>query len=586
MVSDSRLSESGSVGEDDPMPDPMFDGTVLDPDRCYLASQSRDERFDGWFYVAVRTTGIYCRPSCPAITPKRSNVEFHRTAAAAQQHGFRACKRCRPDAAPGSPEWNVRSDVVARAMRLIGDGVVDRDGVAGLATRLGYSERHLNRVLTSELGAGPLSLARAQRAQTARILIETTDLSMTDIAFAAGFGSIRQFNDTVREVYASSPTELRRRTTRRHNTAGGVSVRLPVRRPFAGATLLAFIGGHAVPGVESWDGRRYARSLALPNGHGTVDITLDDAGDVRAEFRLTDWRDLAPAVGRVRRLLDLDADPVAIDEVLGADPVLRMQIAQTPGLRIPGGVDPYEVLARTIIGQQVSVAGARTVTGRIVTAVGESLAIEHDVLTHVFPSMERLAGASSDQFPIPVARKRTLHSVATAVVDGSLVIDHGDDRRAVVDELRTFKGIGPWTAETVAMRGLGDPDVFLAHDLVVRRALDANELDASVAERWRPWRTYAMHHLWATIWTPPTSTTQSDQAASRHPHQSASVRITRVRITHRRVRITRVQHHVRIASPHRPHRQSASGQSASGQSASGQSASGRPTQPEFQEAHP
>ncbi|TDT17894.1 DNA-3-methyladenine glycosylase II [Ilumatobacter fluminis] len=482
----------------------MFDGTVLDPDRCYLASQSRDERFDGWFYVAVRTTGIYCRPSCPAITPKRANVEFHRTAAAAQQLGFRACKRCRPDAAPGSPEWNVRGDVVARAMRLIGDGVVDRDGVAGLADRLGYSERHLNRLLTSELGAGPLSLARAQRAQTARTLIETTDLSMTDVAFAAGFGSIRQFNDTVREVYASSPTELRSRTRHRSGTAGGVSVRLPVRRPFAGGTLLAFVGGHAVPGVEAWDGERYARSLALPNGHGTVDITLDHVGDVRAEFRLTDWRDLAPAVGRVRRLLDLDADPVAIDEILGADPILRPQIERNPGLRVPGGVDPYEVLARTIIGQQVSVAGARTVTGRIVAAIGEPLAVEHDVLTHVFPTMDRLAAAPPDALPIPMARKRTLRSVAEAVADGDLVIDHGDDRRAVVDELCSYTGIGPWTAETVAMRGLGDPDVFLPGDLVVRRALEANGLDVAAADRWRPWRTYAMHHLWATVWTPPT----------------------------------------------------------------------------------
>ena len=487
----------------------MFDGTVLDPDRCYLASQSRDERFDGWFYVAVRTTGIYCRPSCPAITPKRANVEFHRTAAAAQQLGFRACKRCRPDAAPGSPEWNVRGDVVARAMRLIGDGVVDRDGVAGLAARLGYSERHLNRLLTTELGAGPLSLARAQRAQTARTLIETTDLSMTDVAFAAGFGSIRQFNDTVREVYAASPTELRSRTRRPSATAGGVTVRLPVRRPFAGPALLAFVGGHAVPGVEWWDGEGYARSLGLPNGHGTVDISFDDAGDIRAEFRLTDWRDLAPAVGRVRRLLDLDADPVAIDEVLGTDPVLGPQIDRTPGLRVPGGVDPYEVLARTIIGQQVSVAGARTVTGRIVQAIGEPLTIEHASLTHVFPTMERLAAAAPELLPIPVARKRSLQSIAGAVAAGELTIDHGDDRRAVVAELSGYPGIGPWTAETVAMRGLGDPDVFLPGDLVVRRALEVNGLDAHAAERWRPWRTYAMHHLWATVWTPPTPTTRT-----------------------------------------------------------------------------
>jgi AraC family transcriptional regulator of adaptative response / DNA-3-methyladenine glycosylase II len=477
----------------------MSDAVLLDADRCYRAAQSRDARFDGWFYIAVRTTGIYCRPSCPAITPKRTNVEFHRTAAAAQQLGFRACKRCRPDAAPGSPEWNMRGDVVARAMRLIGDGVVDRDGVAGLARRLGYSERHLNRLLTDELGAGPLSLARAQRAQTARTLIETTDLSMTDVAFAAGFGSVRQFNDTVREVYATAPSELRRRSRPAGTTAGGVSVRLPARRPFAGADLFAFVAAHAVPGIEHWDGTCYSRSLSLPRGHGTVDLTHDDGG-VAASFRLADWRDLAPAVGRVRRLLDLDADPVAIDTALVDDPVVGPQVRLVPGKRVAGSVDADETLARIIIGQQVSVAGARTVTGRIVASVGDLLAVEHPTLTHVFPSMERLAAAPPETLPIPVARKQALQGVAAAIAAGELQIDHGDDRRGAVDELCRYRGIGPWTAELFAMRGLGDPDVFVASDLVIRRALDAAGLDAAAADRWRPWRSYAMHHLWATVW--------------------------------------------------------------------------------------
>ena len=260
---------------------------TLDPDRCYRAAQSRDARFDGWFYVAVRTTGIYCRPSCPAVTPKRSNVDFYRSAAAAQQRGFRACKRCRPDASPGSPEWDVRGDLVGRAMRLIADGVVDREGVTGLSRRLGYSVRHLNRILTDELGAGPLALARAQRAQTARTLIETTELGMTDIAYAAGFGSVRQFNDTVREVYAAAPSDLRQRTQRGVPAidAGTVSVRLPARRPFAGRQLLDFLGERAVPGVERYDGTTYARTLALPHGHGTVALTDTadhvDAGDGR-----------------------------------------------------------------------------------------------------------------------------------------------------------------------------------------------------------------------------------------------------------------------------------------------------------------
>jgi len=449
----------------------------------------------------VRTTGIYCRPSCPAVTPKRSNVEFHRSAAAAQQLGFRACKRCRPDAAPGSPEWDVRGDLVGRAMRLIADGLVDREGVAGLSEHLGYSSRHLNRLLTDELGAGPLALARAQRAQTARILIETTDLSMTDIAFAAGFGSVRQFNDTVREVFATAPSELRQRTSNTGHAGtdpGAVSVRLAVRGPFAGRQLFEHLGARAVPGVELWDGKTYHRALDLPNGHGTV-VAHPTDDHVQATFRLTDWRDLAPAVGRMRRVLDLDADPVAIDEQLGADPALAPLIAAAPGLRAAGSVDPYETLVRAIVGQQVSVAGARTVTGRVAEAIAEPLTIEHPGLTHVFPSMQRLAAADPGVFPMPTARAATLQRVGEAVVSGQLVLDAGVDRQAVIEQLVARKGIGPWTAQYVVMRGLGDPDVFLDTDLGVRHALTALDLSPDVAERWRPWRTYAMHHLWATL---------------------------------------------------------------------------------------
>jgi AraC family transcriptional regulator of adaptative response / DNA-3-methyladenine glycosylase II len=473
---------------------------ALDADRCYRAAQSRDARFDGWFYIAVRTTGIYCRPSCPAVTPKRQNVEFHRSAAAAQQLGFRACKRCRPDASPGSPEWDLRGDLVARAMRLIADGLVDREGVAGLSERLGYSSRHLNRLLTDELGAGPLALARAQRAQTARILIETTDLSMTDIAFAAGFGSVRQFNDTVRDVFATAPSDLRRRSKKGSTGAdtGAVSVRLAVRGPFAGPQLFDHVGARAVPGVELWDGDSYQRALDLPNGHGTV-VAHPADDHVRATFRLTDWRDLAPAVGRMRRLLDLDADPVAIDDHLGTDPQLAALVATTPGLRAAGSVDPYETLVRAIVGQQVSVAGARTVTGRIAEAIADPLTIDHSGLTHVFPSMQRLAHAGPEVFPMPTARAATLQRVGTAVVDGDLVLDTGVDRAQVIEQLVAIKGIGPWTAQYVVMRGLGDPDVFLDTDLGVRHALTALDLEPDAAERWRPWRTYAMHHLWATL---------------------------------------------------------------------------------------
>ncbi len=478
----------------------MFDSQVLDPDRCYRAAQSRDSRFDGWFYIAVRTTGIYCRPSCPAVTPKRGNVDFYRSAAAAQQRGFRACKRCRPDASPGSPEWDVRGDLVARAMRLIADGVVDREGVTGLSNRLGYSVRHLNRLLTDELGAGPLALARAQRAQTARILIETSQLGMTDIAFAAGFGSVRQFNDTVREVYATSPSDLRQRANRGTGTSepGTVSVRLPARVPFAGEQLLSFLGARAVAGVEHWDGTTYCRTLGLP--HGSATVALNAAGDhVAATFRLGDWRDLAPAVGRLRRLLDLDSDPQTIDAALAAEAALAPLVAGTPGLRVAGSVDPTETLLRAIVGQQVSVAGARTVLARIAVAVGTPLDAQHPLLTRVFPSVEQLAAADRTTFPMPGARADTIGRVAQSIVDGQVRLDDGIDRGAIVEQLVAVRGIGPWTAKYVVMRGLGDPDVFLETDLGVRHALAKLGLDATASEAWRPWRTYARHHLWATL---------------------------------------------------------------------------------------
>jgi AraC family transcriptional regulator, regulatory protein of adaptative response / DNA-3-methyladenine glycosylase II len=470
----------------------------LDEERCYRAAASRDSRFDGWFYLAVRTTGIYCRPSCPAITPKRRNVEFYRSAAAAQQRGFRACKRCRPDAAPGSPEWNVRADVVARAMRLIADGIVDREGVRGLATRLGYSSRHLTRLLDHELGAGPLALARAQRAQTARILVETTDMSMTDVAFAAGFGSIRQFNDTVRAVFAASPSELRELAGRsvRYAGAGSVSVRLPTRQPFAGSAVFEFLGRRAVPGVEHWDGERFRRALALPHGHGVAVLETRDS-HVQAELRLVDWRDLAPAVQRIRRLLDLDADPVAIDAVLGADQALATSVAATPGRRAPGSVDPAETAVRAVIGQQVSVAGARTVTGRVVAAAGIELRVPDDELTYVFPDPAAIAGLSPDALPMPASRRSTLTALATALTSGALVLDTGADRRGVVERLLELPGVGPWTAGYIVMRGLGDPDVFLDSDLGVRHALARAGLSPAAAERWRPWRSYALHHLWS-----------------------------------------------------------------------------------------
>jgi len=501
-----------------------MDHPGLDHDACYRAVQSKDARFDGYFVTAVRTTGIYCRPSCPALTPKRHNVEFFPTAAAAHDRGFRACKRCRPDASPGSPEWDTRGDAVARAMRLIADGVVDRDGVAGLARRLSYSERHLNRLVTDELGAGPLSIARAQRAQGARVLIETTAMSFTDIAFAAGFGSVRQFNDTVRAVFASTPSELRSRrkvgadATRDTSGAPSVTVELAARQPFDLAPVLAFLGRRTIPGVEQVDGTgTYRRALELPHGHGVVavdpvPIAASGRVAVRAELRLADWRDVAPAVRRVRRLLDLDADPVAVDAALGAT-ALAPLVAAHPGRRVPGSVEPFETAVRAIVGQQVSVAGARTIAGRIAAACGEPLdpALADEHLTRVFPTADAIAGLDPALLPMPARRKATLAELGRRVALGKVPLDIGADRDEARAALLEIPGIGPWTADYVRLRGFGDPDVFLPGDLGAVHGLAALGLDATASEAWRPWRSYALHHVWAA--TEPQATMNKETPA-------------------------------------------------------------------------
>ncbi|MDW5326293.1 DNA-3-methyladenine glycosylase 2 family protein [Plantactinospora sp. KLBMP9567] len=538
----------------------------LDFERCYRAVDSRDQRFDGWFYTGVTTTGIYCRPSCPATTPKRRNVRFYPSAAAAQRAGLRACRRCRPDAAPGSPEWNVRADLVGRAMRLIADGVVDREGVPGLAGRLGYTDRHLHRMLVAEVGAGPLALARAQRAQTARILVETTDLGLAEIAFAAGFGSVRQFNDTIREVYAVAPSQLRdaarrsagtdsRRASRTvgggdsgptasavpggsNGTPGTIALRLAYRAPLHADALLDFLALRAVPGIEEVEAGSYRRGLRLP--HGPAEIAMTPMpGYVAATLRLADVRDLAPAVARCRRLFDLDADPEAVDGVLGADPVFAETVAKEPGIRVPRAVDGFEMAVRAIVGQQVSVAGARTVLARLAAAVDtdapaalardaasalrddrlgrtEAAAVPTDPAVkpagsaetagpaglRAFPTAEEVLALPDSAFGMPAARRATIRALAEAAAAGDLDLDPGADRAELVDRLTALPGIGAWTAGYVAMRAIGDPDVFLPTDLGVRRGAaalglpdDPKSLDA-YAGRWRPWRSYAVIRLW------------------------------------------------------------------------------------------
>lgn len=481
---------------------------ILDDEQCYRAAQSRDSRFDGCFFTAVKTTGIYCRPSCPAMTPKRRNVEFFVTAAAAQQHGYRACKRCRPDASPGSPEWNVRADVVGRAMRLIADGLVDREGVPGLAARLNYSERQINRLLTAELGAGPLALARAQRAQTARTLIETTTMPITQVAFAAGFASVRQFNDTIREVFAAAPTELRGK--RLTAPAGStLSLRLPYRAPFHGESIFGFLGDRAVPGIETWDGVTYRRSLRLSHGNGVISISptpaATSANAVLCTLHLDNVADAQTAVQRCRRMLDLDADPDTVESHFAADDVLAPLVVKRPGLRSPGHPDGVELLTRAVLGQQVSVKGARTLAARLVAKVGEPLSTPVEGVTHAFPSAEAIAASSPSDFAMPTSRARALISAAEQLASGRIVIDAGSDREELTRQLEALPGIGPWTAQYVALRALGDPDVFLPTDLGVRRALANVGADSSpqaaarLAESWRPWRSYALHHLWATL---------------------------------------------------------------------------------------
>ncbi|WP_137994998.1 bifunctional transcriptional activator/DNA repair enzyme AdaA [Streptomyces vilmorinianum] len=442
----------------------------MDEDTRYQAVSSRDARFDGEFFFAVETTGIYCRPSCPAVTPKRKNVTFFPTAAAAQAHGFRACRRCRPDAVPGSAEWNVRADVVGRAMRLIGDGVVDREGVPGLAGRLGYSARQVQRQLTAELGAGPVALARAQRAHTARLLLQTTGLPVTEIAFASGFASVRQFNDTIRRIYARTPSELRTESGTgagpRTARAAGVPLRLAHRGPYAAREVFDLLAAEALPHVEEVLGtpgaRTYRRTLRLPYGTGIVSVDERAPGPwLEARIHLTDLRDLTTAVQRLRRLLDLDADPYAVAERLGADPGLAERIAARPGVRSPGAADPEEFAVRTVAGPEEA--------ARLVLSHGTPLDSACGTLTHLFPEPAALTGH-------PVAGP-----LAAALATGAVRLDPGADRDEAERALRAVPGVGAAHAAVIRMRALGDPDV-------------APE-GAPDTEAWRPWRSYALRYL-------------------------------------------------------------------------------------------
>ncbi len=504
----------------------MVAGMLHDSERLWQAVASEDPRFDGWVYCGVTTTGIYCRPSCPARTPKREHVRFFASAAAAQAAGFRACKRCRPDAAPGSPEWDRRADVVGRAMALIVDGVVDREGVAGLAGRLGYSERHLQRQLSGVLGAGPLELARAQRAQTARLMLETTDAPITDVAFAAGFQSARQFNATVQQVFATTPSALRSRAHRegRPQDSGMIVLRLPYRPPIDADGLLAYLARRAVPGVEEALAGAHRRSLRLPHGAGVVELRPLD-GHVQASYLLDDLRDLAAAMQRTRRLLDLDSDPSTVVKALGEDELLGAIVRAAPGRRVPGTTDGDEMAMRAVLGQQISLSGAATLAGRLVDAHGDRLRRPLGAVTHLFPSPATLAADGLDAVSLPGGRQRALMALAAVLAAGELTLDAGAERVATRRKLLALPGVGPWTAEYVAMRALRDPDAFLPTDLGIRRALERLGCDGrpGAAERcsarWRPYRAYAMAHLWAQLGP---ADTAASEGVSRVPARLAA----------------------------------------------------------------
>ncbi|MDJ1371245.1 DNA-3-methyladenine glycosylase 2 family protein [Gulosibacter molinativorax] len=506
-------------------------------DERYRAVEARDRRFDGQFIMAVRSTGIYCRPSCPARTPKRANVTFYPTSAAAHEAGFRACKRCLPEAAPGSPEWDTRRDVVGRAMRLIADGIVEREGVDALAGRLGYSSRHLTRVLSAELGAGPLALARSQRAQTARMLLTGTSLGVSEVAFSAGFGSIRQCNDTIREVFGMTPSELRSRSrgvgstpasgpaqAAAHSPAAALSptptvidLVLPARAPLDIRGVFRWMAERAVAGMERATEASFARTLALPSGPASFEVREDAAspGRVRLRARVTELADLGMLVARIRRLFDLDADPLAIDAALAQHPEIAPLVAGTPGIRVPGAADPHEMLIRAMIGQQVSVASARTALTRLVDALGEriesperespqreSAGGSEDATDRLFPTMATIAARGHEVLRGPGARIRAITETAGALADGSLtltVADDGDEQRAA---LLARPGIGPWTADYVRMRVVGDPDVLLPGDSALRAGAQRAGVPSDAkgliewAARFAPWRSYLMAHLW------------------------------------------------------------------------------------------
>jgi len=472
---------------------------VDDLEVLYRAVSSRDRRFDGRFVFAVTTTGIYCRPSCPARTPRPENVRYFPIPAAAVAAGFRACQRCRPDTFPRRRTTNHDQDLAERALRYVADGVVDEEGVSGLALRLSLSERQLHRTLASELGVGALALAQSRRAQTARLLLEQTALPVTQVAFSAGFGSLRQFNDVMRAEFGRTPSQLRRAPVApdRPARSGPLRLHLHTRLPWDGHATIAFLGARVIRGVEvvGPDGS-YTRSIATPGGAAVLTARPTSGASPRlsVSLSLATLTDVSAAVAATRRLFDLDADPQAISADLSSDPKLAPLVASRSGLRVPGCTDGFELAVRAVVGQQISVPGAATLLARLAALVARPAPeVEHRALRWQFPRPSDVEGLDLTAIGLTTRRTRTIQELAAAMGEG-LDLHPGSDHDEQRRRLLTIAGIGPWTTEYIAMRALADVDAFPATDLVLRREVARRGLDP---QRWRPWRAYAAMQLWA-----------------------------------------------------------------------------------------
>lgn len=486
-------------------PRPILAAMDLDHDACYRAISTRDARFDGRLFTGVKTTGIYCRPVCPARMPKSENVVFFASAAAAQEAGFRPCLRCRPETSPDLASWRGTSNTVSRALALIEAGELDRGDVDTLAEKLGVGERQLRRLFKLHLGASPIAVAQTRRILLAKQLIHQTRLSMTDVAMASGFGSVRRFNETFQQLFDRPPAALRRRSAGKPQDADAIRILLPYRPPYDWQAILTFLAARAIPGVESVADGCYRRSIEIGGQCGTLNIEAGEGSNLRATIRFPVLSALPTIIARIRRVFDLAADPAAINAHLAEDPHLAGLVAARPGLRVPGAWDGFELAVRAILGQQITVSAATILAGRIVQAFGDALPECNGAITHVFPRPAQLSGADiTAKVGMPRARANAISTMAAAVERDPQIFGPRRSLEDGIGSLRALSGIGEWTAQYIAMRLLREPDAFPASDIGLMRAMaDASGRRPSPAEllkraeHWRPWRAYAAIHLWA-----------------------------------------------------------------------------------------